>query len=100
MGENYANVRCRPLVITGISLFIVFGTFMGGLAAIMLLFPGSPIEPLWRLNPHARGGFSSIGKPAVLLMVVVSISCFAAAFGLWRMKRWGYWTAIIILSIN
>jgi len=41
-----------------------------------------------------------MGTAAVLLMIVVCASCFAAAVGLWRLKRWGYWTAIVILAIN
>jgi len=100
MGEKSASGRRRPFVVTGTSLFFVFGTIMSGLAVVMLMFPGSPIDPLWRLNPRARETFSSIGTPAVLLMIAVSVSCFAAALGLWRLKRWGYRTSIIILSIN
>ncbi len=85
---------------TGITVFFIFGTLMSALAAIMLLFPGSPIEPLWRLNPRAQEAFASMGAAAVLLMIAVCVSCFAAAVGLWRLKRWGYWMAIVILAIN
>jgi hypothetical protein len=94
MGEKYGNDRLRPFVVTGSSLFFAFGTVMSGLTAVMLLFPGSPIEPLWRLNPRAQEALASMGTAAVLLMIVVCASCFAAAVGLWRLKRWGYWTAI------
>lgn len=100
MDENYGNGRYRPFVVTGSSLFFAFGTVMSGLTAVMLLFPGSPIEPLWRLNPRAREAFASIGTTAVLLMILVCVACLTAAVGLWRLKRWGYWTAILILSIN
>ncbi len=92
--------RTRPAGITVISLFFVFGTLMSGLAGVMLLFPGSVLEPLWRLNPHAREGFALIGPPAVLLMAVVCLACATAARGLWRCTRWGYWTALAILTIN
>jgi hypothetical protein len=100
MGEKYGNDRLRPFVVTGSSLFFAFGTVMSGLTAVMLLFPGSPIEPLWRLNPRAQEALASMGTAAVLLMIVVCASCFAAAVGLWQLKRWGYWTAIFILAIN
>jgi len=43
----------RPSGITALSTFFLFGTVISGLAAVMLLFPGSVLEPLWRLNPHA-----------------------------------------------
>ncbi len=73
---------------------------MSGLAAFMLLFPGSMLEPLWRLNPHAREGFATLGHLAVLLMVAVFLACATAALGLWRCKRWGLWTALGILCLN
>jgi hypothetical protein len=90
----------RPFGIVALAFFFLFGTIMSGLAAVMLLFPGSVIEPLWRLNPRARGGFAAMGLWAVLLMVAVCLACATAAFGLLRCKRWGYWTAVAILSIN
>jgi hypothetical protein len=61
--------RSSPLPgITLLSLFFLFGTVMSGLAAVMPSFPGSVLEPLWRLNPHAREGFAAMGGWAVLLM--------------------------------
>lgn len=90
----------RPPGIVAIALFFVFGATMSGLAAVMLLFPGSVLESLWRLNPRAREGFAGMGWWAVLLMTVVCLACAAAALGLQRCKRWGYWTALAILGVN
>ncbi len=33
-------------------------------------------------------------------MAVVCSACATAAIGLWRCTRWGFWTALVILSIN
>jgi hypothetical protein len=66
----------------------------------MLLFPVSPLEPLWRLNPKAREGFAGMGWWALLLMFLVCLGCAVAALGLWRRNRWGYWMALVILSVN
>ena len=73
---------------------------MSGLAAVMLLIPGSVLEPLWRLNPHARDGFATMGLWGVLLMALVCVACDMAALGLRRCKRWGYWMALSILTMN
>jgi len=100
---NYGSstsLRTRPAGVTAISLFFVFGTVMSGLAGTMLLFPGSALDELWRVNPHAREGFTAIGAWAILLMGVVCVACATAAIGLWRCARWGYFTALIILVIN
>ena len=90
----------RPPGITVLGLFFVFGTVMSGLAAVMLLSPGSVLEPLWRLNSRAREGFAAMGLWAVLLMVTVCLACGMAALGVLCCRRWGYWTALAILSIN
>ena len=41
-----------------------------------------------------------MGVWAVLLMGVVCVACGSAALGLLRCKRWGYRTALVILTIN
>ncbi len=33
-------------------------------------------------------------------MAAVCVACAIASFGLWHCKRWGFWTALIILSVN
>src|SRR4051812_31206996 len=86
--------------ITVIVVFFVFGTVMSGLAAVMLIFPASPIEFLWRVNPSAHAGFQVMGLWAVILMIAVCMTCATAALGLARLRRWGLWTAIAILAVN
>lgn len=90
----------RQAGITVLSLFFVFGATMSVLAAVMLLFPGTPLEPLWRLNPRAHQAFAAMGLLAVLLMALVWAACAAAALGLWRCARWGYWVALVVLGVN
>ena len=55
---------------------------------------------MWRLNPRAREGFTSIGVWAIVLMCAVTAACASSAVGLWRGARWGYSLAIILLVIN
>ena len=73
---------------------------MSAITAIMLLFPGSTLDLLWRINPHARSGFSALGLWAVFLMTVICAACTTAAVGLAQRKCWGYFMALTILSIN
>jgi uncharacterized membrane protein len=80
--------------------FFAFGAAMCTLTITLLLFPGTALDSLWRLNPDAHGSFQSIGKAAFLLMLPVGVACAFAAIGLWRRKVWGIWLAIIILSLN
>ena len=64
-----------------------------------LLFPGSFLEPMWRLNPRAHEAFQGMNG-AVLLLGVVCVACASAAIGLWRGRRWGYLVALSLLIFN
>jgi uncharacterized membrane protein (DUF2068 family) len=80
--------------------FFLFGATMCTLTIGLLLFPGTALDSIWRLNPDAHASLQSIGNTAFLLMLSVGIACALAAIGLWRRKIWGIWLAIIILSVN
>lgn len=95
-----AETTTRPGGVTALSMFFVFGACMSFISAASLLFPGSLLEPMWRLNPRAHEAFAGIGAWAVILMCAVSAACAAAALGLWRGARWGHRLAFIVLAIN
>src|SRR6267143_797563 len=80
--------------------FFAFGATMCTLTIILLLFPGTSLDSLWRLNPEAHSAFQSLGKAAVLLMFIVGAGCALAAIGMWRGSLWGMRLALIILSAN
>ena len=69
----------RPIAITGLSIFFFFGAAMSIIASASLLFPGSFLESMWRLNPRAHEVFSRMGGWAVVLMCALSAACAAAA---------------------
>jgi len=80
--------------------FFAFGAAMCALTVGLLLFPGTALDSLWRLNPDARLAFQSLGHWSVVLMLTVGTACLFAAIGLWRLRPWGTWLALVILSIN
>ncbi len=80
--------------------FFAFGALMCGLTIVLLLFPGTAFDSLWRLNPNAHLAFHLLGKRSVFLMVVVGTGCAFAAIGLWRRAFWGVLLALILLALN
>jgi hypothetical protein len=83
-----------------LALFFAFGTTMCALTLVLLVFPGSRLDLLWRINPQARTALGSLGVWAVLLMVCVGTACAAAAVGLFRGAPWGRTVAILVLACN
>lgn len=83
-----------------LALFFFFGTTMCLLTIVLLAFPDSVLEPLWRLNPGARDAFQSMGNWAFAMMAVVGTACLLSAIGLLRNATWGRALAIGVLSIN
>jgi len=90
----------RPTSITLLSLFFVLGTLASGLTVVMLLLPGTSLDLLWRINPPAHEAFAGMKVFGVYVMSMVCLSCAMAAVGLWRGRRWGFWIATSMLSVN
>jgi uncharacterized membrane protein (DUF2068 family) len=89
-----------PRAIKPLSLFFAFGTAMSGLTAVLLAFPGTALDQVWRINPAAQAALQPMDGWAVLLMATVCASCAIASVGLWRLRPWGYWSALIVLAVN
>ena len=93
------NAR-RPLFVTALTVFFAFGAAISGIAFIALLFPGSPLEPMWRLNPRAREQFASMGIWAPVLMAVVCVLCSLTALGLLHGRRYGLLLGFTMLAVS
>jgi hypothetical protein len=73
---------------------------MALLTLVMLVFPGGALDSLWRINPDAQVAFQSIGRWAIVLMVVVASACGLAAAGLAKLAPWGRTLAVAVLIVN
>ena len=90
----------RPFVVKVLIVLFVIGVAASLISIISLTFPGSFLEPVWKLNPRAREGFAQMGGWSIVLMAVVCVTCLITAIGLWRGLRWGYWLAVVVLFTN
>src|SRR2546430_17700240 len=90
----------RPVGLTLLTAFFVFGALMAFLAFLGLLLSGGFLEPIWRLNPDARRALTELGAWGMLLMAAVAIACALAAVGLWVQAQWGRRLAGGILALK
>src|SRR5260370_37579024 len=90
----------RPGGVTALGIFFAAGAAICIVSTAALFFPGSVLEPMWRLNPRGHAGFVSMGPWAPAMLAVVGVACAAAAPGLWSGRRWGHRLAIALITIN
>jgi len=89
-----------PIGMKLLALFFAFGTCMCALTIVLLIFSGTMLDSLWRLNPEAHAAFQSIGWLSILLMATVGTACGLAAIGLARNTTWVCWLGILVLTVN
>jgi uncharacterized membrane protein (DUF2068 family) len=94
------NEEATPTGITLLAIFFTFGTCMCALTIVLLIFPGTMLDSIWRLNPKAHAAFQTIGWLSILLMAIVGTACALAAIGLARNTTWGYWLGIVVLAVD
>ena len=90
----------RPRGVAALAVFFGVGAVIAATSCVSLLFPGSALEPMWRLNPRARDAFARMGPLAVALLATVAVACALSSFGLWRGARWGHRLALVVLAVN
>jgi len=78
------------------AVFLVFGATMATLAGITLLFPGSFLDPIWRLNPGAGEQLRQLGRGIGIAFLGLSAAMIAAAIG-WIKRRFRGWALAVII---
>jgi hypothetical protein len=97
MDTNRGNT---PLGIRCLVAFAIAAAGISAASAVSLIWPGGPLEPMWRINPRAREEFSALGIWSPILLGVLSLVCLVAAIGSWRRTRAGYWLIVVGLAVN
>ena len=81
-------------------IFFLAGMLLSFLGGVSLVFPSPFFEAMWRVNSHGHDRLISMGVWGLALLFAASISCGAAAVGLWRRARWGHVMAVTLIAIN
>ena len=86
--------------LNALAAFFTFGALASGTSCVTLLFSGTPLDAVWRLNPRGHDALHSLGAWGVGLMAAVCVACALAARGIWIRAPWGYRLALTIVVVN
>jgi hypothetical protein len=89
-----------PRGITGIGLFLLFGTAMAFLAGSTLVWPGTALDRAWALNPRAHRELAPLGWMIGIPFLVLAAILLAAAVGWFRRALWGWRLAVALIAAN
>ena len=81
-----------------IGIFLFFGAVMAGLAAITLLWRGTPLDRLWVLNQMAYKRLVPMGRTVGILFLLLSVALAMAGIGWFRRRPWGWRLAVVIIA--
>jgi hypothetical protein len=84
--------------LTAMAVFLFFGAAMATFAGITLIFPGSFLDPIWRLNPDAGEQLRQLGRGIGIAFLGLGAAMVAAAVGWIKRRFWGWALAVIIIA--
>ena len=88
----------KPGGFNAIGIFLFFGAVMAGLAAITLLWRGTPLDRLWVLNQMAYKRLVPMGRAVGILFLLLSGALTTAGIGWFRRRPWGWRLAVVIIA--
>jgi hypothetical protein len=93
-----ATSSAAPRGLTAMGIFLTFGMCMAGLAAATLTWPGTALDHVWKLNPHAYARLAPIGRTAGLLFFLLTVVLALAAAGWHGRRAWGWRLATFVVA--
>ena len=86
--------------ITAFGLFLFFGATAASLAGISLSWPGTFLDPIWKLNPTAYLAMAPLGKTIGIPFLFLAATLALTGI-LWFQRRiWGWRLAVVIIAIE
>ncbi|MFS8064554.1 MAG: hypothetical protein ACMG5Z_08175 [Luteimonas sp.] len=80
--------------------FLVLSTAMAFLAGLSLLFHGSILDKMWVVNPDAYMQLMPYSQIAGIGFMFLAPMLTITGYGLFKLKKWGWYMGTGIISLN
>jgi hypothetical protein len=88
----------KPPGFTALGIFLFFGAAMASLAATTLLWRGTALDVVWKLNPAAYRQLSRLGDAVGIFFLVLGAALAIAGIGWFKRRLWGWRLAVLIIA--
>jgi hypothetical protein len=99
MAKNIETMT-RTATVAVVAGFLFLASAIAVITGVSLLTPSPHWNWLWDLNRPAYMAFHKLGRLSGVLLLVVAAGAFIAANGLLRRRRWAWWMAVALFSVN
>lgn len=92
----------RPLLISLLAFLLALQGILALLAGVFAMLNLSSLVDVLSVQGHVitRPVIDIIGYVLGGMSLVLGVVVIALALGLWRLRRWAFWTAIVLLLVN
>jgi hypothetical protein len=92
------SVAPPPRGMTAMGIFLFVGAVMAFLAGASLAKPGTFLDRMWVLNPHAYDELTPFGRTVGLFFLLLAAALMLAGTGWLKRQRWGWRLAVVIIG--
>jgi hypothetical protein len=90
----------RPKTVTIVATFLFAASGIAAVVGMSLIFPNRLLDRLWELNRPGAAVIRAIGRISGVLLLALGIGAAAAAIGLLHRRKWAWWFAVVLFTIN
>ena len=87
-----------PSGFTAIGVFLYAAAAIATFAATTLLWPGTPLDRAWRLNPTAYRQIAPLKSAFGIMFLLLAAALISAGIGWFRRRLWGWRVTLLIFA--
>ncbi len=95
--SNLSLKANRPVAVVLLVAVAGIGTVLSVAVGLSILWPGTFLDIIWKLNPTAYMMFTSVGKVSGVLLICLGILSLIAGLSLLQGRKWSWWLALFLL---
>lgn len=90
----------KPKGFLAIGVFFVVGAVLTVASGLTLLFPGTLLDRIWFFKEDAHRQLLTLGRPAGLLFLLLTIALLLAGMGWLKRRLWGWRLGVVLITTN